>query len=98
MSQHHLATRNAPRLPRDDPGNKARRAWENRAHVRRVLGERQPEFARALGGALRDLCPHGFCGYRDRVAGVQAGYRLKGEQRISWLSGGCPDERRAPYT
>ena len=59
MSQHQLATRNAPRLPRDDPGNKARRAWENRAHVRRVLGERQPEFARTLAGALRDLSGQG---------------------------------------
>ena len=59
MSPHQLATRNAPRSPPDDPGNKARRAWENRAHVRRVLGERQPEFARALAGALRDLSGQG---------------------------------------
>jgi len=59
MSQHQLATRNAPRSPRDEPGNKARRAWENRAHVRRVLGERQPEFARELAGALRDLSGQG---------------------------------------
>ena len=59
MSQDQLVTRNAPRLPRDDPGNKARRAWENRAHVRRVLGERQPEFARALAEALLDLSDQG---------------------------------------
>jgi hypothetical protein len=59
MSQHQLATRNAPRVPRDDPGNKARRARENRAHVRRVLGERQPEFARALAAALPGLSGQG---------------------------------------
>jgi hypothetical protein len=59
MSHHQLATRNTPHLPRDDPGNKARRARENRAHVRRVLGERQPEFARALDGALWDLSGQG---------------------------------------
>jgi hypothetical protein len=59
MSQHHLAIWNAPRLPRDDPGDKARQARENRAHVRRALGERQPAFARALAAALPDLSGHG---------------------------------------
>jgi hypothetical protein len=59
MSQHQLVTRIVPRPPRDDPGNKAQRAWENRAHVRRALGERQPEFARALAAAVRDLSGQG---------------------------------------
>lgn len=53
MSQHQLVTRNAPCLPQDEPG--VQRAWDNRAHVRRLLAERQPEFARALAAAVRDL-------------------------------------------
>jgi hypothetical protein len=59
MSQHQPVGRNAPRLPRDDPGDKARRARRNRAHVRRALGERQPAFARALTATLPDLSGQG---------------------------------------
>lgn len=54
MRHHQPAVRSSGRRP-DDSEDKSRRARDNSAFVRRLLSERQPEFAEALAAAERDL-------------------------------------------
>jgi hypothetical protein len=64
------------------PATKAQRAQENRAHVRRLLWQRQPAFAAALEAALVAVEEDFACAHRTATSGGQPCRRGSSEQAV----------------